>query len=290
MEYIEQFSKAMEVEQLVCPDALIADGKIHRFHVAGDSPRSRNGWYSLDGSSPQWGIFGSWRTQASHHWQASSIHLLTKSERHRHKERLKKSQLQQERNRQQAWSLAQERALSIWNSAILAPVDHPYLLSKNIKSYHLKCHKGSVLVPLYHSNCLVSLQFIDSRGFKRFMKGGRTKGCYSPLGEASETIYICEGWATACTIFEKTRMYTVAAMTASNLGAVALAVRSNHHSSKIVIAADNDRFTPGNPGLTKAKEAARAVGGHVMYPKFPDGVPGTDWNDLENWSKSPWSS
>jgi putative DNA primase/helicase len=286
--HIKCFSSAMAEEQLFCPDALIDDGEIHRFHVAGDSSNSRNGWYSLHGTAPHWGVFGSWRTNVMRYWQAKSLEIMTKLERYVHKERLRMSRLQQQRDRQQAWLLAEERANSIWKNAKLSPSDHPYLVKKCINSYHLKSHKGSLLVPLYDSNRLVSLQFIDSGSGKRFMKGGRTKGCYSPLGEVSDTVYICEGWATACTIFEKTGMHTLAAMTAGNLKALALAIKFKYRASKIVIAADNDRFTFGNPGLTKAKEAARAVGGDVICPKFPDGAPGTDWNDLENWSKSSW--
>jgi len=39
-----------------------------------------------------------------------------------------------------------------------------------------------------------------------------------------------------------------------------------------VICADNDAGTPGNPGLTHARAAARAVGADVVTPDFA-GVP-----------------
>jgi len=35
-----------------------------------------------------------------------------------------------------------------------------------------------------------------------------------------------------------------------------------------------------NVGRTKAEEAAAAIGGKALFPVFPDGVKGTDWNDL----------
>jgi putative DNA primase/helicase len=63
-----------------------------------------------------------------------------------------------------------------------------------------------------------------------------------------------------------------------NLEPVALMVRRMHPNAKIIIAADNDCATPGNPGLTAARKAAIAVGGLVSVPVFPDGRPG-DWND-----------
>jgi len=48
----------------------------------------------------------------------------------------------------------------------------------------------------------------------------------------------------------------------------------------MVIAGDDDRFTEGNPGETKAREAAYKVGAQVAMPKFPPGIAGTDFNDL----------
>lgn len=38
----------------------------------------------------------------------------------------------------------------------------------------------------------------------------------------------------------------------------------------IILCADNDRFTPGNPGVTKAREAAIAVDGYLTVPRFDD--------------------
>jgi len=49
----------------------------------------------------------------------------------------------------------------------------------------------------------------------------------------------------------------------------------------LTICADNDRGTPGNPGVTAATAAAKAVGARLAIPEFPDGMKGTDWNDLD---------
>ena len=50
----------------------------------------------------------------------------------------------------------------------------------------------------------------------------------------------------------------------------------------LVMAADDDHLTPGNPGLTAAKQAALAVGGLVVVPQFPADRPpkASDFNDL----------
>ena len=50
--------------------------------------------------------------------------------------------------------------------------------------------------------------------------------------------------------------------------AVARALRSKFSTMRILVCADDDAKTPGNPGLTRAREAARAVGGAVAVPRF----------------------
>ncbi len=74
----------------------------------------------------------------------------------------------------------------------------------------------------------------------------------------------------------------VVAFSANNLRNVAEATRSKFQDVKIVIAADDDHLTPGNPGLTAAHDAARSVGGLVAIPNFGNDRPdeSTDFNDL----------
>jgi putative DNA primase/helicase len=69
---------------------------------------------------------------------------------------------------------------------------------------------------------------------------------------------------------------------AGNLAAVAKALRERHPQASIVVCADDDRDTPGNPGLTHAQQAAWAVGGLLATPASgpyrPAGA--SDFNDL----------
>ena len=71
-----------------------------------------------------------------------------------------------------------------------------------------------------------------------------------------------------------------AAMNAGNLLPVARAIRGKYPHDRIIVAGDNDRHTNGNPGRTKAIEAARAIGAEYSLPEFPPGVDGSDFNDL----------
>ncbi len=95
-------------------------------------------------------------------------------------------------------------------------------------------------------------------------------------------------WATGATLHESG--YTVAcAMNAGNLKPVALALRAEYHSVEIIIASDDDRTTPGNPGRTAANAAAAAVGGLVTFPEWPADAPLnlTDFNDLSSLEPPP---
>jgi len=59
---------------------------------------------------------------------------------------------------------------------------------------------------------------------------------------------------------------------------------NNHELQKMKSALSHipsdDQQVKGNPGLTKARIAALEIGGLLAVPVFPDGVTGTDFNDL----------
>lgn len=99
-------------------------------------------------------------------------------------------------------------------------------------------------------------------------------GLFSWVGKQSETVCIAEGVATAFTIHEETGFRVYIAFTANNLLAVAQTIRKRLPESRIVLIADNDRKTKGNPGLTKATEAATVVDGLVAVPPIEG-----DFND-----------
>ena len=77
-----------------------------------------------------------------------------------------------------------------------------------------------------------------------------------------------EGFATCATAHEDTGHAAVVAFGSDNLEAAAVELRKQYPLSRIVILGDDDWQRPGNPGLTKAKEAARAVDGFLAVPKF----------------------
>ena len=129
---------------------------------------------------------------------------------------------------------------------------------------------------------LHSLQTITPDGDKRFMTGGRVKGCYYSIGKPVGVLIVCEGYATGASINECTGDAVAVAFNAGNLEPVAAALRAKYPSLKIIIAADDDHLTDGNPGTNKATAAAQAVGGLLAVPLFPVARPdkATDFNDL----------
>jgi putative DNA primase/helicase len=102
------------------------------------------------------------------------------------------------------------------------------------------------------------------------------------MTSVDRAICIAEGFATGATIYEAIGCPVAVAFNAGNLGPVARVLREEYPDLTLIVCADDDYRTEGNPGLTKAKEAAAAVGGRLAIPDFgdprPDGA--TDFNDM----------
>ena len=137
-----------------------------------------------------------------------------------------------------------------------------------------------LLDPLTDQLC--NLQFISDTGSKKYLTGGRVKGCCFFIGEPGEVVCIAEGFATGASVHEATGHAVAIAFDCGNLLPVATAMHTLFPSARIVIAADDDYRTAGNPGLTKAHNAAAAIGGLIAVPDFGADRPdnGKDFNDL----------
>ena len=283
MNAIQQFQDAIRSAGLTPPDVIEADGRLRRF--ASNGKRGDDaGWYLLHGDDIPAGIFGDWRTGFTETWRADIGRTLTPAEEDAH--RVKVDTMRRERETEQAKrkAEAQVRATAIWQAASIAPDDHAYLTRKAIKANGAKLHDGALVIPMRADGELHSLQFIRADGDKRFLTGGRVAGCYSSIGntKGAEALCIAEGFATGASIHEATGYPVAVAFNAGNLLAVAKAMREKFPDLPLIMCADDDNRTEGNPGLTKAKEAARGVGGKLAIPDFgtdrPDGA--TDFNDL----------
>lgn len=278
---ITAFRKAMTDAGLSPPDDIISDGVLHRFATNGQA-RDRAGYYVLHGDGITAGIFGDWRTGVKEKWCAKSAQDLTPSELQTIRERMQAMQAEREDNERVLQAEAAIRAEHIWQAAPPAPANHPYLVRKGVKPHTLRAHAdGRLIVPIRRGGRLISLQFIDADGGKRYLLGGEKRGGSHALTQPNTThqaVVICEGYATGASIFEATGLPTVVALDAANLAYVAQSTRDAFADVSIVIAGDND-IVDGKPntGLIAATEAAKAVGGFVAVPEM--GGQKCDWND-----------
>lgn len=277
---IDQFRAAMREAGIASSDTIEADGQLHRFQVEGDRAGSRNGWYALHLDGRAAGVFGSWKTGLRSTWVADGKRM-SDTERESFAKLIEAAKIKAQAERRAEHEARATEARAEWDAAEPANPAHPYLVKKGVRPHKLRQHGGLLIVPLFDVfGLLWNVQRIAANGGKRF-KPGRAGGLFSPIGDLTNptTILICEGWATGATLHEETGHPVLCAMNAGNLLAVARAARSAWPAADLVICADNDRQTERNPGVTAATAAAKATGARLIVPEFPEGEPGTDYND-----------
>jgi putative DNA primase/helicase len=268
----------------------IADGEIHRFDDPEGRPGNKACWYVLHINGIPAGSYGNWRTGFQKTWRANHTTPETLNHQALQKKLLqKKQQRQQDKTDKQQW--AAKRAAMIWQKAKPVFTNQGYIQSKNIPAIGLRESDNRILVPIIDIfGTLKNLQFISNDGTKRFLTGGQITGCFFLAGTKSlpnsGTMYLCEGMATGMTVWQHTKQPVACALNAGNLLPVSKAIKSQHPQLNIIIAADNDHKTPGNPGITKAQDAAKFTGAGITWPEScGQNCFCTDFNDLANCQK-----
>ena len=278
----EMFRGAMRAAGIDPPHVIEADGQLHRFSTNGTGS-DKAGWYVLHVDSNPAGSFGCWRRGIREKWHARRISEMTPNEQKAYQHRIRKAKQQAAAEFERNHTEARARAKEIWAKSKLATDANPYLQAKGVKAHRIRTDGTRLIVPVRDANSkLRGLHFIGSDGDKKFLKGTRKSGCYHLIGKPTTTLCIAEGYATGASIFEATGHLVAVAFDAGNLKPVAEALRCKYPDMSLVICADNDRWTKGNPGVTKATEAARAVdGAKVAIPHFRNvSDRPTDFNDL----------
>ena len=284
-----QFYDAIQAAGLTPPDVIEADGKLRRFTSNGKRGDDA-GWYLLHVDGIPAGSFGDWRTGFTQTWRADIGRALTQNEESAHRAKVETMRREREAEAARGHAEAATKAAKLWNTAQLAPDDHPYLSRKNIKAHGAKVHDGLLLIPmrdasgkLWNVERIAPDKTADGTDKKGLYRGKRT-GCYSSIGTMQGATILCisEGWATGATIHEATGYPVAVAFNAGNLLAVARVMREKFPALTLIICADDDSQIDGNPGLTKATEAARSVGALVAIPDFGANRPdkATDFNDM----------
>lgn len=222
---------------------------------------------------------------------------------------------------------AADRARRVW-ARQSSEGDHPYLRKKQISPEGVKfTDSGSMLVPVHEvGGRVVGLQVYrlpdaaEQRGRPEkdfWPRGLAMKGNMCLLGAPDWIILVVEGYATARSLRVATGLPVAVAFNAGNLMPVAKALRRRYKRARILVCADDDQFAKchsckgrvdlaahpetcphcgerhkkQNTGAARASEAALAVGGAWIRPRFTDdaarvalflerGQKLTDFNDL----------
>lgn len=195
------------------------------------------------------------------------------------------------KTRQRLAERAGQRAAQLWASASRDGAS-PYLARKGVEAESVRfLADGALVVPMIKYGVppkLVGAQVITADGSKRFVTGSAKQGSACRLGivEAGQPILLCEGLATGLTIRKATgrRHPVYVAFDAGNLLPVAAMLRAFYPASPLLVCADDDFQTAGNPGISKAKAVTKRVPySHLIYPVFSGARSArmTDFNDLQ---------
>ncbi len=284
-EAIEKFRDALRGRGIIVPDDLMTDGLMHRCDVDGGKRGKGDGAYLLHLDGIPAGGFENWRDGIGWQtWKANHGRTFTSEDRAAYRVRMDAARRAREAEDAKRKAEARERAAAIWTAAKPGPANHDYLTRKRIPPSGARLHGDLLVIPMRDGGIIQSVQFIGADGEKRFLTGGRVKGCYFSIGNPRGAVALCivEGFATGATVHEATGHPVAVAFNAGNLGGVAKALRERFPDLRLILCADDDAKTPGNPGITKATDAARSVGGLLAIPDFgaerQEGQ--TDFNDL----------
>ncbi|WP_298034621.1 DUF927 domain-containing protein [uncultured Desulfovibrio sp.] len=286
-DFLNLFTERLREAGLVLHGGIQADGRLHRCGVEG-KPKGQDGAYRIHLYAPASAWWQNWRTGESGTWTAKADKDLTDAERQALRQRIEEDKATRQAEQERRWAAAAKLARSVWEAAAPATDEHPYLVKKQVPPLGLRQSKdGRLIVPVLGGDGKVqSLQFIAGDGGKLFLSGGKTAGGFFPLpakdGSKTEPLVIAEGYATAASVHLATGYACLVAFNAGNLEAVATMARAKYPKREIILAADNDVLTDGNPGVTKATAAAQAVGGKLAICPAHEGR-ATDFNDLHRW-------
>lgn len=317
LDAVREFEDAIRSAGLILDGAPIMDGKWHYVHVEGGRLKEKQGSYkaTLDDAVPNGFIKNLYDDTRSRGWKFQTVGLDASKVAeldHQAKENAAKREAEDLKEKLRIAEYSQSYVNKCPDIEETFP--HRYLtVAKEVKAYSLKhdvdFNKNSLIViPLRDIDGKVwSYQTINEDGEKRYKAGGRKTGCFHLIGEFDphKPCVVMEGYATGATAHEATGVAVAVAFDSTNILEVAKAIKAAGKASEIVIGGDDDRFikctvgwTPEgkyihsnaavnegalpNAGREKAFEAAEAVQGFAVFPKFKDSdYKGTDFNDLK---------
>lgn len=233
--------------------------------------------------------FGDWRNHST--WQSifqthtkrMDVETKRKIVLEREKEKIEKEKKEKE-NLQKIYNLL--------HNTKCASLVHPYVIKKKINPYFSFQCGNTLIIPIKDINKnLISVQYINKNGTKLFSKGCSIKNgmvwlCDDLSNKYNGDIFICEGYATGCSIHGIINKPVICSLSANNLSNVAIQIRTKYIFARVHICSDNDCWTSDNVGLESARSAIKIVNGTLHYPLFDKELykheKPTDFNDFFN--------
>lgn len=145
---LDQFRAALHARDIVPPEPIVADGRLHRCHAAGRGGRGDAAYLlHLDGipagGLENWRDGLGWQT-----WRCELARALTDAERHNLVERSRAARAERDRDTAARHAAARATAARLWAAAVPATADHPYLTRKGVQPFGLRVWRGVLLVPV----------------------------------------------------------------------------------------------------------------------------------------------
>ncbi len=309
----EEFKAALEKAGLKIDGLPVMDGKIQRVAVEGDKGQAKSGAYTgFDNGHPA-GFIQNYKTGYKENWRSSLSQPNASNQAAIDVKNQIEANKALKEERAHALEHAYEKTADLlqdeFNNARWAHNQHPYLQKKGFnQNFYLKQDKnGNLLIPLKDINGKHwASQRIFSNGDKMIgvtrSKEEKEQGVEYPakkhgnfhllgakaLNNTIKEVFVCEGFATAASVYLATNKPTIMGVDAGNLEIVITNIKEKYPKIEITIAADNDikRELNDQPNVGKST----ALGIQEKYPDIKIALPQfsreeaakgfSDFNDL----------
>lgn len=274
------------------PGPLVLDGKPKRFAVE-KSDRKKSGWYIGHQNHTRVGgelfyvvMFGNYRSGMETQRFVSNGVKLSADDKRSIKEQIAKANKLAEQERERDWEEVAKEVSEFWETLSVSG-ESEYLTEKGITGIELGIRfdrfRGEIYVPIRDGKGkLWSLQSIARDGRKGFYPGGRVSGGYHTIGslDGNDPVLVAEGLSTSATLRAATGYPVICCFSSVNMEKVARTLGEIHQGRKWIVCGDDDRRCEHNAGRAAAERSATILSGTAVFPRFPDGNDGTDFNDL----------
>lgn len=277
-EILMEFTRVLEHTGLRLTGLPDTSGKINRVPTTDDRGRAKSGWYVAFDGEVFGAAYGNFKTGEEGKWSSVDRMSMSSAQIAEHQRQIQVAKAEREIAQNEIYREAAKEAEGIMSRTEISTY-HKYADTKNINGEYLVYNKA-IIIPAYDEDGEIStVQFINYDGTKKFLPGGRKKGCFHLINGETDTVYICEGWATGQTINEATGKTVVVAFDSGNLYPVAENVRAKFPNSSLVVAGDDDHEnSKANVGRAKAESCAQSLGLMCVFPDVKTGE--TDFNDV----------